>query len=561
MLLREFRLKVNGDVRRFVNFKFGLNLVTNKPGAGRTGNSVGKSTLSRVIDFLFLGSLAPIYIDEEFKQPNQEIELFFKSNLVIASLDFQSHKGVIHQIARNLTVDSDELYYIDTRAVDRATYERFIQQTCFGINTRRPSVRSVMPKFIRNDSHRMLSTTKFLDSHSGAKDYSELFLYLFGFSDTELLTRKRDTTSLVTKRKRNSTSLNSMVTEQSPLTEITQYAKAAKQLETELLRFDYSPEYSDPVARLTELQGTEDRIASSLLSVERKLENIQRTVDLLSENPDGYLIREVREVYSFAGVSVEGALRSLEEVLAFHNNLVGKKKQFLTTDVPELKGAREVFLEALEEVRKNKLDVFSDMRSTESINNITENLKRLGELKVEIGKLKGLVDQQSKAKEDLRSAEKELSMILEGIASQMKEVELFVGFLNIYFKQFTKALHAEEYGLEFTFNESSGVCSVAVDNAASNPEGGKKKAEVIAFDFSYIHAVVRTELARPRFIFHDSIEDIDKKQIEQIFSMANQLPGQQILSMLSDKIDSSMYAEIKDSIVLELSDDDRFFGV
>ena len=98
-------------------------------------------------------------------------------------------------------------------------------------------------------------------------------------------------------------------------------------------------------------------------------------------------------------------------------------------------------------------------------------------------------------------------------------------------------------------------------NTVSNPEGGKKKAEVIAFDFAYIHAVSVLNLNRPRFIFHDSIEDIDKKQIDVIFHESNLLPGQQILSMLSDKISEETYQKIEDKIVLLLDENEKFFGV
>ncbi|MDT7527032.1 hypothetical protein NOG12_13245, partial [Pseudidiomarina sp. GXY010] len=50
MKLDSLEIKINNEVKRFVKFKSGLNLVTNKPNSGRTGNSVGKSTLSRVVD-------------------------------------------------------------------------------------------------------------------------------------------------------------------------------------------------------------------------------------------------------------------------------------------------------------------------------------------------------------------------------------------------------------------------------------------------------------------------------------------------------------------------------
>ncbi|WP_179953323.1 DUF2326 domain-containing protein [Desulfobotulus mexicanus] len=563
MKLLNLEVTINGKVKRLVKFHDGLNLVTNKPNSGRTGNSVGKSTLSRVVDFLMLGSISSIYIDEEFKKPNHEIESLFTNNAVVASLSFLDSKGTIHQISRSLSIGNDEnqVYFIDGVKAEPKEYEIFIQDKIFHILTRRPSVRSVTPKFIRNSSHRMLSTTKFLDKNSGGKDYSELFLYLFGFNDTGLLTEKRDATNLVNRRKRNSQSINAMVKEQKPSNEIKKYRVDAKELEDNLLKFEYSPEYSNPIERLSELQAEEDKFANALLSTERKIDNIYRTIELLSKDKDGYLINQLRAIYEFSAIAIDGALRDLEDVVQFHNNLVEKKKQFLGVDIPNLLKEKEELVAELNAIRRDKVKVFSDMRSKESLENVTRNLKRLGELKVELGKLEGLLEQQSKAKSDLQSAENDLSRILDSILKEIDNVYFFEKTFNRHFKIITKRLHDDEYEVDLSFNKDSGMCTIEMKNSVTNPEGGKKKAEVIAFDFAYINTVSELSLSRPRFVFHDSIEDIDKNQIDEIFEISQRLPGQQILSMLSDKIGIDTYRKISKDIVLLLDEDEKFFGV
>ncbi|MGD9860862.1 MAG: hypothetical protein AB7S90_12480 [Marinobacterium sp.] len=563
MKLDSLEIKINNEVKRFVKFESGLNLVTNKPNSGRTGNSVGKSTLSRVVDFLMLGSIDSIYIDEEFKKPNLEIQALFKNNFVTASLSFFDYSNKINQISRHLCIDdeSESKFWINGEIVEENRYESFIQDKIFNISTRRPSVRAVAPKFIRNDSHRMLSTTKFLDKRQGPKDYSELFLYLFGFNNTSLLTEKRDATNLVNRRKRNSTSINALVNEQKPKSEIKKYKADAKELENNLLTFEYSPEYSNPIERLSELQVKEDRYTEELLSIQRKVDNINHTIELLSKDKDGYLINELKAIYSFSGVTIDGALRELEDVILFHRNLVEKKKHFLTIDLPKLIEESDGLQAELRSIRKDKLQVFSDMRSTESLDNVTKNLKRLGELKVELGKLEGLMEQQSKAKLDQTEAENQLQKILEAISKEIDNVYEFEKTFNTHLRSITKRLHDEEYSIDLDFNKDSGACSIELNNTATNPEGGKKKAEVIAFDFAYIHAINDLKLNRPSFIFHDSIEDIDKKQIEDIFNEANKLPGQQILSMLSDKISVETYSKVSKNIILTLDEDEKFFCV
>ncbi|EOX3358741.1 hypothetical protein ACPFT2_000578 [Vibrio cholerae] len=563
MKLDSLEIRINNEVKRFVKFESGLNLITNKPNSGRTGNSVGKSTLSRVVDFLMLGSIDNIYIDEEFKRPNLEIEALFKNSFVTASLSFFDYSKEINKISRNLCIDekSESKFWINGEVVEENVYELFIQDKIFNISTRRPSVRAVAPKFIRNDSHRMLSTTKFLDKRQGLKDYSELFLYLFGFNNTSLLTDKGDATNLVNRRKRNSTSINALVKEQNPKADIKKYKADAKELENSLLTFEYSSEYSNPIERLSELQVKEDRYTEELLSIHRKVDNINHTIELLSKDKEGYLINELKAIYSFSGIAIDGALRELEDVILFHRNLVEKKKHFLTIDLPKLNEESEGLQAELSSIKKDKLQVFSDLRSKESLDNVTKNLKRLGELKVELGKLEGLMEQQSKAKSDQTEAEGQLQKILEAISKEIDNVYEFEKKFNTHLRSLTKSLHDEEYSIDIDFNKDTGTCSIKLNNSATNPEGGKKKAEVIAFDFAYIHAINELKLNRPKFIFHDSIEDIDKKQIEDIFKEANKLPGQQILSMLSDKISEETYKNISKNIILSLDEDEKFFCV
>jgi hypothetical protein len=563
MKLNSLEITIDGEVKRLINFHEGLNLITNRPNSGRTGNSVGKSTLSRVVDFLMLGDIASIYIDEEFKKPNQEIESLFKTKSVIATLSLTDSSKTVFQVARNLAIGDlfESEYWVNGNSVEEKEYEKFIQNKIFNILTRRPSVRSVAPKFIRNDSHRMLNTTKFLDKRSGGKDYSELFLYLFGFNNTALLTEKRDASNLVGRRKRNSLSVNAMVKEQKPTSEIKKYRVEAIELESNLLKFEYSPEYSNPIERLSELQTKEDKFTEEYLSTRRKVDNINHTVELLSKDKDGYLINQLKAIYDFSGVAIEGALRELEDVVLFHKNLVEKKKHFLTIDVPNLLEESDGLQAELASIRRDKIQVFSDMRSKESLDNITKNLKTLGELKVNLGKLEGLLEQQGKAKSDLTEAESELKKVLDEISKEIDNVYIFEKKFNVHLKLLTKSLHDEEYEIDLNFNKESGNCSIDLINSATNPEGGKKKAEVIAFDFAYIHTIDELQIERPKFVFHDSIEDIDTKQIDEIFSAANLLPGQQVLSMLSDKISDETYKKISKRIILFLDEDEKFFCV
>ncbi len=562
MKLNSLTILINKTPVRKVAFKEGLNIITNKRGVGRSGNSVGKSTLSRVVDYLFLGSIEPIYIDDEFKKPNKKIELLLKDNYVEAELSFIGIDNKLHQITRNLDTDKNSFkYYVDGLEKDKKEYEKQIQFLFFNILTRRPSVRSLAPKFIRNDGHRMLNTTKFLDKRTGNKDYSELFLYLFGFENTNLLTEKRDATNLIKRRRRNSTSLNAIVREQKPSKLVDELKKKIKLLEDQFLKFDYSSNFSDPIKYLTQLQENEDSISDNLFKIERKISNIRSTIKMLSNQGGNLLTKELKEIYDFAGVSIESGTRKYEEVLAFHDNLVEKKRQYLSSDLPTLESKKINLVNNLNEIHSEKAKVFSNLRSREHINRITDNLKELGRLKIDLGKNEGVIDQQKKALFDLGEAEKSLNNTLEKINKEFKNIDEFEQHFNIAFKKITELVLADNYTFKLNFDKSEGTCDLAIENFIPNPEGGRKKAEVIAFDFSYIHAVKNSNSSRPSFVIHDSIEDIDQKQIDILFQQSRLLPGQQIISLLSENLSQDFFKKYEKDVVLYLSEDEMFFKV
>lgn len=561
MKLNRLTITENGSQCRTVKFEDGLNLITNDKDIGRTGNSVGKSTLSRVIDFMLLGSIEPIYFDDEYARPNVQIESFFKESDVQCELSFTDHLSVYHVLVRNFAIDKDEFFSVDGNVLDRDEYEKLLLSLFFGIETSRPSLRLLAPKFIRNDSHKMLNTSHFLDARSKNNDYSELFLFLFGFNDTSLLTQRRTASNTVSRIRKRRAALNSILKDQKIKSSLKTKKREVESLESNILSIDFSPEHDNPIELLHQIQTQEDLLNNAVFGATLKIDNIKETVKQLDQRGGNYLVSELKAIYEFAGVSIEKVSRSFEETLVFHDNLVNKKRNYVESELPELNRSLEDLKNQLKVQQNRKHGVFAAMRTRENIDKITTNIKELGALKNELGKLEGMVEQQESAQSGLTQAIEYLNVILELISKQIDKVNDFEASFSKHFAEITKVTHDEEYRFTLNFNETEGTCEPLIENQSANPEGGKKKAEVIAFDFAYIKACYELGLNRPRFVLHDIIEDIDQKQIEDIFRLAQALPGQQIVSVLSDKFSEDTYRKYRNASVLLLSEDNKFFNI
>ena len=192
MKLIKLEIEINGKIVREIKFRDNLNIITNKKNVNTAGNSVGKSTLGRVLDYLFDGSISPIYIDEEFNTPNSQIESLFRNKIVYVILEYMGLTNNTSIIKRRLSPQKElQDYFLDSRKVPKEDYISHIMKTIFNVFSNKPTIRKLAPKFFRTNSHRMLHTVKFDNGRNiSNSDISTVFLYLFNFNNTDLLTKR-----------------------------------------------------------------------------------------------------------------------------------------------------------------------------------------------------------------------------------------------------------------------------------------------------------------------------------------------------------------------------------
>ncbi|WP_143428620.1 DUF2326 domain-containing protein, partial [Helicobacter sp. 13S00482-2] len=88
----------------------------------------------------------------------------------------------------------------------------------------------------------------------------------------------------------------------------------------------------------------------------------------------------------------------------------------------------------------------------------------------------------------------------------------------------------------------------------------KKQAIISAFDLAYIDFINKLNLNFPHFVAHDKVELIDINKLEILFNISNNINGQFIVPIIYDKIET-IYSKYKDNIIVELSENSKFFNV
>ncbi|EHA13625.1 DUF2326 domain-containing protein [Halomonas sp. HAL1] len=562
MRLNKFVLEVDGEMVREIPFLDGLNIITNLKDSA-PGNSVGKSTLGRVLDYLFDGPIAPIYIDEEFGTPNSEIELLLTDKIVYVSLEYKGLKGSLSTIKRRLsTITICQSYYINDVEVDRKDYILHIMKTVFNVFSEKPTIRKLAPKFFRTNQYRMLHTVKFDNGRSVSKsDVSTVFLYLFNFSNTEILSKRHKLKNAVKRYDRQVISFKGVISEQKILSSINNIKKQVEKLENSFFSTDRGIDKFEIVSKINDVDDMQNSLSDKVLELDLKLRNISKTNELLISEDQYYLIEELRAVYGYASAKVDSVLVDYSESLIFHKQLVNAKKEFVSDGLEDIQIKKRRYKEEMNGLKERRNLLYKEMKSKKEVEELSDTVKRIGELNKELLKLNAIVEQKETIEEKYFDESERLENISRQLEKELESVRSFEKVFVDTFKAYTKSFYEVGYNFSLNVDEIKGECSPTVDEVQSNSEGGLKRLEVVLFDLSYIKTVAAEEVYRPNFVLHDSIDDIHINYIKKLFEESCKLAGQHILSMLSDKLPDDQYQKYKKHMILELSQRDKFFKV
>jgi uncharacterized protein YydD (DUF2326 family) len=564
MKLLKLITKVDGNVIREIEFKDTLNIITNKRDSNLSGNQIGKSIPGRIIDFLLDGSINPIYVDEEFGTAEPSIQQLFKEHDVTSSLSYIGLDGNITEIKRTLAIEaSDIFYYVDSEVKTKKEYNAHILKTMFNVHSTQPTLRKLAPKFLRTDTNRMTKTVKFNDDKFpiSQADRNTLFLYLFNVEDTEILSKIQKLKTLVYNYKKKLTSFNGIIKDDKIIGTIESIKKELGKLEKSLLLSENNTDKLAIIDEINNIDNEQNNLSDQILSLELKVNNITKTQRLFETNQNHQLLSELEAIYGYAAIKMDSVIRDYDSVLRFHNHLLNTKSEFITDGLEKLQVKLHKTTDNLKLLEKKKSSLYLELKSKKKIDEISDSVIRIGKLNKTLIELNAIVEKKDSIETRMEEETKNLEELSEKLSGELQNVLTFETEFKKSFKAYTKIFYGIEYNFNLNLDTTNGDCRPSVDDIQSNNDGGLKRLEAITFDLSYIKSVDSLNLLRPTFVVHDSIDEVDIKHIRQLFDESIQLSGQQVVSMLVSQLEKGDYHKYKDYIVLELSQEDKYFKV
>jgi uncharacterized protein YydD (DUF2326 family) len=566
MFLKQLIIQNKNTVIRDIPFHKGINLIVDeRPESIRqitdTGNSIGKTTVLRLVDYCLGGDGKNIYQDTEFrKQPNTTIENFLKDNEIIITLVLVDDLDVPKEkviIKKNFLARNKKLQEINGENIrDNKEFDKALKKEIFKSEVDKPTFKQIISKNIRDEKNKMANIVKVLNSFTRTEEYEALYLFWLGINtdshnQKELLSKEKTREENFQKRLKKDGEL-SLIEQQLILLN----AKI-KELNQRKSKFNLNENYAADVDKLNDIKSKLNRSATELSRLEIRKDLINESKDDLEQEYTQIDTSQIKSLYEKAKSLISNIQVSFEDTVKFHNDLISEKLEYITKELPEIEQQiRKVKSEII--VLRNEEDALTETLNKSAL--VEDFEKTILELNKQFER-KGNLEEQKKlwlySQEKLLGIDNDLNLINQGISSKDSQIQSRITEFNKYFSVMSHRLYGETYLLSSIKNEKG--YELIVTNLEGNPSTGKKKGQIAAFDFAYIEFADKLDIECLHFIMHDQLESIHDNQLNTIVEVANSINGQYIVPILRDKIPSNI--DISEFEVLSLSQDDKLFKI
>lgn len=569
MFLKQVTIQNKNTIIRDIHFHKGINLIVDERSEAiavrqktDAGNSIGKTTVLRLVDFCFGADGKNIYQDSEFsKQPNTKIENFLKNNeivitvVLVDTLDgFTKHQVIIR---KNFLSRNRKLQEINGENIrDDKEFDKKLKELIFKTEVEKPTFRQIISKNIRDEKNKMANIVKVLDSFTRREEYEALYLFWLGIN-----TESHNQKELLSKEKTREENFQKRLKKEGDLSLIEQQLaflnRKIEELNLRKNKFNTNGNYSSDLDKLNDLKSNLNRSSTELSRLEIRKDLINESKEDLEQEYTQIDTTQIKTLYEKAKALISNIQVSFEDTVKFHNDLISEKLDYITKELPEIE----------QQIRKIKSEIIvlrkDEDALTETLNKSTL-IEEFESTTLDLNKKferKGNLEEQKRlwlySQEKLAEIDENLNAINKGISLKDSQIQSRVTTFNKYFSVMSDRLYGETYLLSSPKNEKG--YDLIVTNHEGNPGTGKKKGQIAAFDFAYVEFADKLDIECLHFIMHDQLETIHDNQLNTIVEVANSINGQYIVPILRDKIPSNI--DISDFEVLSLSQDDKLFKI
>lgn len=562
MFLKSLMIHNNDTLIRNIVFKKGINLIVDETKSSSridSGNSVGKTTVLRLIDFCLDGDGKNIYTDSEFKTTNKKVENFLKKNNIIItltlvdSLDAKIPKEII--IERNFLNRSKKIQRINGEKKSNDEFSSVLKELIFKTRSDRPTFKQLKSKNIRDEKNKLVQTIRVLSPYDTDAAYEALHLFWFGI-DVNL---SKD--SLI-REKNLEEKLQARLRKESNLSQVKQALiivnKEIDRLDEIRKSFHLNKEYESDLENLNSIKSEINVCSNRISHLEIRIELIEESRDDLNSNRANIDTAQIKALYDSAKSLIPNLQKTFEETLRFHNEMISQKLKFIEEDLPQLYESLVHERSRLRDLIKQEEKLSEEFSKSNSIKDL-EGI--ISDLNLYHEKKGALEEQQSlweKSNSDLQKIDEKLEAINNEIDTKDDLIQKRIEEFNFYFSDVSSRLDGVHSLL--SADKVNDVYKFEIGNIEGNPGTGGKKSQMASFDLSYIKFADEKKIPCLHFVLQDQIENVHSNQITNLLTeIVDEINCQYVLPVLRDKLPADV--DVSRLEILSLSQEEKLFRI
>ncbi len=575
MFLKSLIISTPTKVIREINFKMGINLIVDESTEEHiTGNSVGKTTVLKLIDFCLGANSKVIYEDPEDKKKIYTlVKDFLVEEEVLITLTLTENlsdddaKKII--IERNFITRGKKIIrringkdYLETNQNKEKEFELKLTELLFPKHiASKPTLRQIISHNIRYKDLSLNNTLKTLDRYTSDVEYETLYLFLLncdfssGNQKQEILQKIKQENTFKNRLEKNQTKS----TYEASLALIdSKIANLNKRKKT----FNTNENFEKDLESLNRLKYAINLLSSDISKLTMRKDLIEETQEELLSSQSSIDLKQLEMIYKQAKRNIPTLQKSFENMVAYHNQMIKEKTLYITKELPSLLRALENKKHELQQMLKEENQLTNVLAKSDSFEALEELIIELNEEYKKKGEYESIIRQLEEVENNLKEFNSDLEQIDNELFSDDFETIVKRQQLkfNKHFSNISKQLYNEEYALKYdieTNREGQKLYKFSAFNL--NFSSGKKQGEITCFDIAYTLFADEENIDCMHFLLNDKKELMHDNQLVKIAELVNQQNIQFVASILSDKLPQKLNKE--EYFIVKLSEDKKLFRI
>ncbi|KFD98077.1 hypothetical protein DN34_2375 [Vibrio cholerae] len=552
---------------REIPFHKGLNLVVDESDGQVTGNSVGKTTVLKLIDFCLGAKPKIIYEDPENRKEiyslvkdylvdnNVSIFLYLSENL-----DDENSRTVV--IERNFLARSKIIRKIDGVKYTESEFEDKLTEIFFPSQVgKKPTFRQIISHNIRYSDLSVSNTLKTLDNYTSDAEYETLYLYLLG-CDFSQGSSKQKILQDIHQENVFKNRLEKIQTKSA-------YEAALAIVETEIDELDrkksslnINENFERDLNKLNKVRYEINRVSNDLGNLNLRKDLIEETKSELSSTASYIDLSQLESIYNQASNNLGKLNKTFGELVSYHNKMVNERISYITKELPIIESKIKSKNHELNDFLKVEKDLAELVSKSSSFEDLEVLISKLNDKYRDKGEFESIISQLIEVEENIQNYESQLSDIDNELFSDEFEavVKQQVNRFNKHFSATSQNLYGEKYALKYDkIINKKGQRLYKFSAFNTNFSSGKKQGEISCFDIAYTLFADEENIPCMHFLLNDKKELMHDNQLVKIADLVNKNNVQFVASILKDKLPDSLNNE--DYFVVKLSESDKLFRI